>query len=56
MSKYKVKEPCSVALGASPELTFKAGVVEAKPDEVEALEHLVSLGLAERVKDAKEEG
>ena len=53
--KYKVKEVCSVALGASPEVTFKAGIVEAKPEEAEALEHLVSVGLAERVKASDKE-
>jgi hypothetical protein len=55
MGKYKVKEACSVALGASPEVTFKAGITEAKPDEAEALEHLVALGMAERVKSLDKE-
>ena len=50
-----MKEVCSVALGASPEVTFKAGIVEAKPEEAEALEHLVSVGLAERVKASDKE-
>jgi hypothetical protein len=55
--KYRVKEACSVALGDGPEATFKAGVVEAKDVEVPALEHLVALGVAERVKASdKEEG
>jgi hypothetical protein len=53
--KYKVKEAVSVGLGASPEVTFKAGIVEAKPEELEALEHLVSIGLAERVKSSDKE-
>jgi hypothetical protein len=53
--KYRVKEACSVALGADPELTFKAGVVEAKENEVAALEHLIKLGYAERVKPSDKE-
>jgi hypothetical protein len=54
VGKYKVKEACSVAVGASPEVSFKAGVTEAKPAEIEALEHLVAIGMAERVKDKEE--
>jgi hypothetical protein len=55
MDKYRVKEACAVALGDSPEVTFKVGVVEAKPGETEALEHLVALGKAERVKASDKE-
>jgi hypothetical protein len=55
MDKYRVKEACSVALGESPEVTFKTGVGEAKPGEAEALEHLVALGKAERVKASDKE-
>jgi hypothetical protein len=55
MPKYRVKEACSVALGDAPEVTFKAGIVEAKDDEVAALEHLILLGYAERVKASDKE-
>jgi len=55
MDKYKVKEACSVALGDAPEVTFKAGVVEAKAAELGALEHLVALGQAERVSSSDKE-
>ena len=55
MDRYKVNEACTVALGGSPEVTFKVGTVAATPDTAEALEHLVALGKAERVSSSDKE-
>lgn len=55
MTKFKVKEDVSLAIGPGPEQTFKAGVHEAREKDREALEHLEQVGLAERVKTADKE-
>jgi hypothetical protein len=54
-SKYKVKEACSVVVGMSPEVTYKAGIVEVDAEAPEGLELLVALGKAERVKASDKE-
>jgi hypothetical protein len=53
--KFKVKEDASVSIGLNPEQTIRAGVHEATAKNREALEHLESIGLAERVKTADKE-
>ncbi len=53
--KYRVLEDVSMAIGPNPEQVFKAGIHEAKEKDREALEHLVSIGLAEVVKSTDKE-
>lgn len=53
--KFKVKEDVSVSNQFGDDTTFKQGVHEAKEANREALEHLETLGLAERVKTADKE-
>ena len=53
--KFKIKEDVSLSIGTGAEQTFKTGVHEANEQDREALEHLESIGLAERVKTADKE-
>jgi hypothetical protein len=53
--KFRVKEDVSVSSQFGDDTTFKQGVHEAKEANREALEHLESIGLAERVKPSDKE-
>jgi hypothetical protein len=53
--KFKVKEDVSVSSQFGDDVVFKQGVHEAKEATREALEHLETLGLAERVKSSDKE-
>lgn len=51
--KYKVLEDVSVAQQFGPDVVIKAGTVEAKENNREALERLAEIGLAERLRGDK---
>ena len=53
--KFKVLEDVSVSNQIGPDTEFKQGVHEAKDANLEQLEHLELLGLAERVKTSDKE-